>query len=178
MAGSTPIVVTGGQDGLVDFIVPLEKLVPTDRGWLGLFASGTHQGKEISFKIMLAPGLRPGFVNERPDNTAFQEGGVLLLSDGAPTDHWLGCVAASWGMKKAGLVMAEQVPFTSFATHGDPRKLREEEIRFKLFAGSEEEGDYAEWFLHLNVPKGCAGFAEKDKKYRANLVLAMTGFRG
>lgn len=164
MAISTPIVITGRQDDLIDFIVPLEKLVPTDRGWLGLFASGTHAGREISFKIMLAPGLRSEF--------------VLLLSDGPPSDRWLGCIATSWGMQKSGLVMAEQVPFTSVATHGDPRRLREEEVRFKLFAGSEEQGDYAEWFLHLNVPRGYAGLAEKDRKYRANLVLAMTGFRG
>lgn len=175
---STPIVVSRAPDGHVDFMVPLEKLVPTDRGFIGLFASAQHSGHEVAFKIMLAPGLRPGFVNNAPDEDAIRESGVLLFSDGAPSDVFVRCVAESWGMKGRGLAMAEQVPFTCVATQGDPQNLRAEEVRFKLFTGSDgdEDDNYAEWYLTLHVHKGYAEFTEKHVRYRANLILAMTGF--
>lgn len=174
---STAMIIAEGRDGLVDFIVPLEKLVPTDRGWIGLFVSGTHEGQQIGFRIVLAPGLRPGFLNGRPDESASLEGGVLLEAEGDSSNEWLRCVAEAWGMSGPDLTMADQVAFTSFATHGDPQNLRKEEIRFKLFSGSEAEGDYAEWFLHLNAAKGYAGFVEKDANYRENLVFALCGIQ-
>lgn len=175
MSLQTPIgIVNDEETGCVDFVLPIEKLVPTDRGWIGLFASGTHDAKQIGLRILLAPGLRSGFVNGQPDQTAFQHGGVLLMPEGPESDEWLTCVAERWQLAGAELHLKEQVPFTSFVTHGDPTQLRTEEIRFKLFSGCEEDGDYAEWFLQLNVPKGYAAFVEKDSRYRENLIMALS----
>jgi hypothetical protein len=68
--------------------------------------------------------------------------------------------------------MCEQFPIACVATHGDPRKFREEAIRFKLFFGVPNAATYAEMFLHVNYPEAWIALAEKGAANRANMISA------
>ena len=68
--------------------------------------------------------------------------------------------------------------FTAVALAGDPRKIANEEVNFKLFheTGSpeDEEGpEYFEMFFNVNLGSNIAELNEKDTDFRIGLLNAL-----
>lgn len=60
----------------------------------------------------------------------------------------------------------------------DPALIADHPVHMKLFFDDgEEDGHYAEVFLHIDLPQGLCGLNEKDQEYRPDLIhwLSMPG---
>ncbi len=126
------------------------------------------------------------FKNTDYGNFEFSNDNVVFESMGNPSDLFLKNLSELYGIPKTGMKMKDRVVMTSFALEGDPRKIKESPVAFKLFYDKEftnpesdeandfYENEYFEVFLNVDLPNKKIEIAEKDQEYRGAIVNVFT----
>lgn len=167
------------REGMVDLTLPIDRLMGGDGAPWGLRARGRLHGIPVGLEIVVRPGMRPGLRKNAPtsddlvDRTAFYSRGIVIRSLGPASTALFLELAAAYGLPKPDGNLPPEVSFTSFALHGDPRRLLTERVDFKLFFDQAGPAQYFELFMNVDLPGRNLELREKDEDYRAPLLQAL-----
>lgn len=159
------------EDGFVDMVFRIRDVHEDQNGWTTLTVDAKHEGVNVGLMIAVRPGMRSGIVGDEIDKTAFYPKGILLLRDEKNSDALLRAFESLYKAKKRSSQFRERSEVTAFALSGDPRKLKTNYVKFKIFHDDKDErGEYFELYLHINIPGGIIALNEKDQEYRPAIL--------
>lgn len=162
------------EEGFVDMVFRIRDSHIDKNGWCHLSADAKHHGTIVGFKAAIQPEMRPGFVGLEVDRTAFYPASIMLMRDGEKSDALLRAFESLYKHPVREIKFRELSKVTSFALEGDPRKLKTEPVKFKIFHDEEDEhGEYFELYFNIDLPGGILILKEKDEDYRATILKGL-----
>ncbi len=162
-------------EGFIDMVFRIRDIHVDKNWWYTLTTDAKHRGTIVGLKIAVQPGMRPGIVGNDIDKTAFYSKSILLIRDGSNSDALLRTFESLYKHPVRDLKFRDMSEVTSFALNGDPRKIKTEYVKFKIFHDDQDErGEYFELYLHINIPGGFIALNEKDQEYRPTILKGLT----
>jgi hypothetical protein len=161
-----------GEEGFVDFDLPLSRFATNPSGHGVVFTGGKFEGEVIGFIVELGTEWK-----DRPidgGGATFYWGTVTLRSSGQSSDAFVRAFARKVGHQGAVPPMLADIHAEAVGLNSDPRMIRQQPVAMKLFFHSNNEERYAEVFLNIDLAGKVVQFHEKDPEYRANLIRALT----
>lgn len=165
-----PDILSEAEDGFMDMVFAVTKHDKTPSGEVVIeMASNTDSG-EVALRMILGADWAEGTVGG--EMTTYQGTVTACRIDGR-SDLFVQFVDKAYGtgLKPSG--MTDAVEFTGISLEGNPNAPSKGLIKIKLFFESEEEKEYAEAYLNLDLAHQKAWFKEKDPEFRAALVTDM-----
>lgn len=163
------------EEGFVDLVFRVRDRHVDPNGWWTLTIDAKHQGTVVGLKVGVQPEMRPGIVGNTIDKTAFYPAGILLMRDGDKSDALLRAFEMLYKHPARDVKFREMSKVTSFALDGDPRKLKTEPVKFKIFHDDQDErGEYFELYLNIDLPGGIVALKEKDEEYRPTILKGLS----
>lgn len=163
------------EEGFIDMVFRIRDRHVDPNGWWTLTIDAKHQRTIVGLKVAVQPEMRPGIVGDNIDKTAFYPASILLMSDGAKSDALLRAFERLSKHPARNVKFREMSKVTSFALDGDPRKLKTEPVKFKIFHDDQDErGEYFELYLNIDLPGGVVALKEKDEEYRPTILKALS----
>jgi len=133
-------------------------------------------GKEsMGFRVVLLSAWEHWKPKDWPMDS--YRGLVRLESTGKPSELFIRSLARAY-KQKIDQVDFTSVELTAISLGGDPRAVRSEPVKLKLFFESEKEESYAEAYLNFDLPHALVQFHEKDPDYRKPVLGFLTRGRG
>jgi hypothetical protein len=161
-----------GEEGFVDFDLPLSRFEANSSGHSVVSAGGRFEGEVIGFIVELGSEWK-----DRPvegGDATFYWGTVTLRSSGQTSDAFVRAFARKVGHQGAVPPMLAEIQAEAVGLNSDPRMIRQQPVAMKLFFHSDNEERYAEVFLNIDLAGKVVQFHEKDPEYRAHLIRALT----
>lgn len=162
------------EEGFVDMVFRIRDTHVDEKGWTTLTVDAKNKGEKVGFKLAVRPDMRPGIVGNDIDRTAFSPKGIILLRDGKTSDALLRAFESLYEVPRRESEFRNRAEVTAFALSGDPRKLKTDYVKFKIFHDDQDErGEYFELYLHVNIPGGVVALNEKDQEYRHTVLKGL-----
>lgn len=114
---------------------------------------------------------------EDEDALGFWWGKLTLSSVGTKSDALLTTWRKYFNLPGTHEFSSE-IECHAVALEGDPRRIRREVVRTKLFFDNGDSDEYAELFCNIDLAQGFAALNEKDPEYRARLLAWCSGGYG
>jgi hypothetical protein len=160
-------------EGAFEDLVFAAQSVEQTEDRLTVTAVGVHNSREVAFRAVVAKGMIPGVTASGLNREAFKESGVVLERVDARSDAFMSVLAELYGAEENGGEMGARTKWVAFPLEGNPANLATTHVSFKLFCESEREEDYAELFLHLDIPNHRVELHEKDPGYREGVLSCL-----
>lgn len=161
-------------DGFCDISLAVGQQTTGPDGSLLLTALGRHKNDTLGFKIVIAPGMRPGAMNPLtggPQVYSLQRGGVRFESEGQSSDLFLARLAQLYHAKSHPKAMASDIHFTTFAFRGDPYKIDSREVLFELYHDDPaNQVPQCVVLFDVNLPGKQVRIREKDQDFRDCII--------
>lgn len=157
-----------GEEGFVDFTIPIQKILDTAGGSTLIRVRGNTSIGEVGFDIEVPPEWQRQDADD--GRLVLYWGTVRYTSIGAASDRFLTLLAEQYELPVIDRTMKGGVEFTAVGLHTDPRRLKTSRIDMKLFLDKGAEDSYAEFFTNLDLENQKIEFREKDLNYRYPLV--------
>jgi hypothetical protein len=162
------------EEGFVDMVFRIRDTHIDENGWTTLTVDAKHKGEKVGFKLAVSPDMRPGIVADDIDRTAFFPKGIILFRDDKTSDALLRAFESLYEAPRRESEFRKRSEVTAFALSGDPRKLKSDYVKFKIFHDDQDErGEYFELYLHVNIPGGVVALNEKDQEYRPTVLKGL-----
>jgi hypothetical protein len=164
--------VLADNDGFVNLDFRLVEF--EERAGRGHFihARGRHGNRVLGFAVALGPTWRPQKI-EGIDDGFFYWGSGVIKSVGRQSDDFVAVLAELYGARAEARPMRVETAVAVVGLANDPRLMRSEPTRLKLFFESDDDSRYAEVFLNVIVAESRVEFHEKDTGYRIPLLRAL-----
>lgn len=134
---------------------------------------GQYYGEIVGFKVLVNDGILPGIVEGKFNQQAFYAEGITLKSIAKESDSFIKVLSELYGYQ-GGLKFNNEISFTCFALDGDPRNIKNEDVKFKVFFDdNNERGLYCEFYINISVQNKTLELKEKDTGYRGNILRAL-----
>ena len=169
------------DEGFADFSLIVQDLSYDEAGRCRIRAEDRQEGVELGIEVVLPAGMRCGLV-ERGDDVeldpeAVYYNGVEFHGLGAKSDDLLTFMAKAYGHVEATYQMESVVAFTAIVLEGSLATLAEQAMKCKLFydekmLAEDNDEDYCELYLNIDLKQRTLELAEKDQDYRANVIRA------
>ncbi|HTE49115.1 MAG TPA: hypothetical protein VK675_04365 [Candidatus Paceibacterota bacterium] len=153
------------------------------KDWVDLVFTVTEKHLSDSNPRIKAEGIlnekNVGFVVEINDRLSkenkkiqFVPNGIVLKSIGEPSDNlaqeYLQLFENIQSFKK----MISSISFTSVNLEGDPSKISNNPVKYKIFYGQDDPNDYLEYYINFDLPNNLVYLMEKDPSYRKPFLKA------
>jgi hypothetical protein len=163
----------GQEEGLLDLVFGLENHNELPDGTQQLVAVGRAGDHEVSFRADLGASWRRSTL----EDTSFRmsQGTVTLRSLGPRSDRLIGALQSLYDTHLGLTTMASEIAFTAVSLEGDPADLRGGPLKLKLFFEGDDEDDYAEIYLNVDMDRARVDLNEKEPEYREPLLRALAG---
>jgi len=132
-------------------------------GSIIIVTTADYEKETMGFRVVLSPKWETWRPKEL--SVDLYRGSVWLESIGKPSEIFIQCLARAY-KQKIGQINFSSVKLAAISLGGDPRLVRSEPLKLKLFFESEKEEVYAEIFLNLDLPHSIIQFHEKNPDYR------------
>ena len=136
-----------------------------------LRVAGAYRQKPVALAVLLGPAWTAGHLGNLTLVT--YSGTVTLRSLGEESDRLLRAIDELYGTRQRPQKMRQQTQFTAITLGGDPRHLEAGPVKIKLLFESNDESQYAELYLNIDLGRGSLELAEKDPDYRTAIVRAL-----
>ena len=136
-------------------------------------AKGKFENKIVGLKISIKNNLQAGIKKGEIDGTAFKKDGISFQSIGQESDNFLQAISKIYGIKSNCKFSNKIIKSTIFPLNQSIANLNQPEYyKFKVFFNDDEEENenYAEIFININLEQNFIEFNEKDNEYRANII--------
>jgi hypothetical protein len=161
------------EEDFQDFVLTIVDSKLTD-GQYEITAKGKNKQEIVGLKIRLKNNLKPGFVGDEVDNTAFESNGATFYTIGQESDNLIRGISKLYAFPTDSK-FTHDISFDIFSLNQEQADLDKGYYKFKLFFDpSDELGLYSEFYLNINLPDKELELREKDQEYRENLIRAMT----
>jgi len=176
MAETTIVVDT--SDGFVDLKLPVIQSRVADDGEASLILGGVYNGRHVEISVQLQSGMLPNtFFTESTEINAHFDA-IKISADAETTANLANLFIEQYKADRVAVPTPLSLSFTAVALAGDPRKIAEEQVKFKLFheTGSpeDEEGpEYFEMFLNIDLGSKTVELNEKDDDFRSGVLNAL-----
>jgi hypothetical protein len=169
---------TNPEEGFQDILLAIRRVSLDSAGDCTLEAAGRFEGSIVGLEILIKAGMRPGIIQvgdeEEIDPTAVHVDGILFRSIGKPTGELIRALSKLYEVPSKSPEARDVVAFVGIALDGDPRQIREQHIRLKLFHDPwDKDCECCELFLHVDLPDRLIGIHEKDQEYRPAVIRAL-----
>jgi hypothetical protein len=135
--------------------------------------AAAEYGKEpMGFRVVLSAKWEPWRLKELSKD--LYRGVVRLESIGKPSEVFVQCLARAYKQKIKRVGFAS-VKVVAISLGGDPRLVRREPVKLKLFFQNTNDDAYAEVFLNFDLPHSLVQLHEKDPGYRNALLDFFSG---
>jgi hypothetical protein len=159
-------------EGFLDLVLPIATVEGGGARRWKLEARGALDGTPVGLIVELEPAMSPGISEDGDfDHDAFYPRGVTLRSIGADTTNLMRALAGAYGVAHDGGEARASLPLTAFSMRGDPRRLDQAEVRFKVFKEARVQRQY-ELYVHVDLPRRRLTLREKDAVWRVPLIQA------
>jgi len=176
MAETTIVIDT--SDGFVDLRFPVVQSRVADGGEASLSLAGDYGEHHIEISFQLQSGMLPNDLFSESAGINAHWDPVRMTADAESAKNLASLLIEQYGANQIAIAVPLDLSFTAVALAGDPRKIANEEVNFKLFheTGSpeDEEGpEYFEMFFNVNLGSNIAERNEKDTDFRIGLLNAL-----
>ena len=166
---------TGGRfstaDGFVDIDLPIVQVESKSSTLVSVIARGKIQGVVVGFAVDLdSKWIEKPIENA---NNSFYLGKARLRSIGSDSDVFTKLLASLYQLPCATSRMPSRIEVEAVGLANDPRLVKSNPTKMKLFFNSNSESNYAEVFLNLDLNSKILEFHEKDPGYRAPLLRSL-----
>ena len=162
------------EEDFQDFVLTIVESKLTADGEYEITAKGKNKQEIVGLKIKLKNNLKPGFLGDEVDNTAFEPNGATFYTIGQESDNLIRGISKLYSFP-TGNKFKNNISFYIFSLNQEQADLSKGYYKFKLFFDpSDELGLYSEVYLNVNIPENEVELREKDPEYRENLIKAMT----
>ncbi|REC79438.1 hypothetical protein DRF60_06340 [Chryseobacterium elymi] len=165
-----PEIINVKEEGFNDIAL---KIVETENSANAFLytVKGKYKNKIVGLKLTVQNNINAGIVNGKLDSNAFYRKGMTLQSIGEESDNFLHALCKIYGIKCNDKFSIKPITVTIFPLNEIEANLSNPNYyRFKAFFNDDEENDYAEIFINLNLEENLVEFNEKDNEYRANII--------
>jgi hypothetical protein len=155
------------EPGFADAELTARSVESSGDGSTIILAAARAGEVDVAFRLVLPPKW-DAWKPEGFPGTLYR-GTVRLESIGVQTESFVRALAKAYGQPVDGYEFAD-VTLTAITLEGDPKTVRTLPVKLKAFYESQTEGEYAEFFLNLDLPRRIVQFHEKDQDYRRAIV--------
>ena len=170
------------EQGFADFLLQVEAVSFDSSGKCLITAGGREEGLDVGLQVLLPAGMKCGLV-ERGDDLVLEEdrvyyNGVEFRSLGTRSENFLAVLAKAYEVPLQSPKMAGATAFTCIVLEGDMESFAERPVKCKLFFDEkmlreDNDEDYCELYLNIDLKLRILEIAEKDQEYRANIMRAL-----
>lgn len=165
-----PDILSNSEEGFADLTFLIVEVARNRDGSQRLVANARHRDRAVGLAVRLGPNWREGTLG---DTIVTHQGEVTLASIGEDSDALVTAVSQIYELESGPLSMAEAVDFTGISLEGDPARLSAGPVKIKLFFEHEDEEQYAEVYLNIDLQQMILEVREKDQEYRGALLRAL-----
>ncbi len=166
-----PEITSDAEEGFRDLVFAVLTGGDSPGAGATLRAAGKHEGKIVSFEVLLGPAWKQGNLGDT--NLVTYQGTVVLSSVGGESDRLVRALDKLYETKLAPVGMNPQTKFTAISLGGNPTKLKSGPVKLKLFFETEDERRYAEAFHNIDLASARIHLNEKDPDYWTAMILAL-----
>ena len=160
-------------DGFVDIDLPIIQAESKLSSLVSVVARGKIQGSVVGFAVDLDSKWIVKPIENA--NASFYWGKARLRSIGPDSDAFSKLLAGLYQLPCATAKMPSHIEVEVVGLANDPRLVKSNPTKMKLFFNANSENNYAEVFLNLDLNSKVLEFHEKDPEYRAPLLRALCG---
>lgn len=160
-------------DGFVDIDLPIIQVESKLSSLVSVVARGKIQGAVVGFAVDLDSKWIVKPIENA--NASFYWGKGRLRSIGPDSDAFSKLLAGLYQLPCATVKMPSRIEVEVVGLANDPRLVKSNPTKMKLFFNANSENNYAEVFLNLDLNSKVLEFHEKDPEYRAPLLRALCG---
>ena len=161
------------EEDFVDIDLPLVESVREPDGRILLRGRGNLSGARVALSVRLSRDWKAQKVEGADFYTYW--GTAELESLGAESDSFTRALGELYGFKSSIASMPPNVEVQAVGLNDNPEMALDQAVKMKLFFAADNEDDYAEVYLNVDVGARTLAFHEKDLEYRQNLVRALGG---
>ena len=144
------------EGGFVDLVLATREVTFEASGKCTIEAAGVFEGKSVALAITLRGAQ------------------ATYSSVGAESDALLAAMAKLYELPNSKATFTSGVTAAAMPLEGDPKRLRTEAVKYKVFFSEADEEKYAELYTNVNLTAGNVELFEKDPEYRENVILALS----
>jgi hypothetical protein len=174
-AAELPQLFENSEAGFADAQLAAGKVVVADDGSIAVTAVARVGKEDAGFRVILSPKWElwkpAGFPG------SLYRGTVRIEGLGPSTEVFVRALAKAYGQTVDRFEFTK-VTLTAISLEGDPRSVRSQPIKLKVFYETQKEAEYAEGFLNFDLPHGVVQFHEKDPEYRKAVIGYLTKKHG
>jgi hypothetical protein len=168
-----PDIMSESEEGFVDLVLLLAERKPIGESKELIVGNGRHKGKDVGVGITLdgvwgAKALSPDMPIE------VRSGKLRFRRLGEESDALIQAMAQLYSVKTKSMRMKNEVEFTAMSLGGDPGHLDREPTQIKVFYESNNDDEYAELYVNIDVAARRVELHEKDPGYRQALIRALS----
>ncbi len=160
-------------DGFVDIDLPISKTESSFDKPVSIVARGKIKGSVVGFAVDIDSEWAENPIEDT--DASFYWGKAHLRSIGADSDSFSRLLAGLYQLPCAEPRMPARIDVGVVGLANDPRLLKTNPTKMKLFFNVDSEENYAEVFLNIDFKSGVLQFHEKDPEYRIPLLRALCG---
>lgn len=160
-------------EGFVDIDLPVVQTDSKSPNLVSVVARGKIQGAVVGLAIDLSPNWIAKPIENA--NASVYWGKVRLRSIGPESDAFSKLLAGHYHLPCATAKMPSRIEVDAVGLSNDPRLVKSNPIKMKLFFSANSEKNYAEVYLNLDLNAKVLQFHEKDPGYRAPLLRGLCG---
>jgi len=173
------------EDGFVDLDLSIAR-IEREIGALAVTVAARHEGVQLAMRVTVRAEESPG--QDLGDGFVVYPAVVTLASTGPASDAFVRVLAEAWGIGDTPSGMVSSLELTALALEGRPDRIRHEPVKLKLFhetnfpeaaggatdeADENEDQDYFEMYLNIDVTAGRFRLSEKDPDYRQAIIRGL-----
>ena len=167
-----PDVGIGKEDGFVDLTFSIFEASELESGSLEIIVKGRAEGEKLGFAIELLPNWKPQSI-EGVDEP-FYWGESYFKSTGIESKKFIEKLAHYYGAKISDFSVRESVHAQVVGLACNPERIKDSPCRMKFsFNSDDEENNYSEVFVNVDLQKSQLEFNEKDIEYRVPLLRSL-----
>ncbi len=159
------------EEGFVDFIFPVKSYDVLDEESIKIKIKikGKYKKNTIEFELITKKCFKAGITNGEFNRDAFEKNGILLIIDKINTKKIIELFTKEYGISlRIKDDFVNRIYFTVFPLEEVEKDVLDSEVKLKVF--HDEEGNYYELYINLNLKEKKVEFKEKDKEYRENII--------
>lgn len=165
-----PDILSETEDGFVDMEFAVTKLESMPSGKFTIDMAAMADSREVALRVAFGRVWKKGTLGGQI--TTFQ-GDVTFLRMDERSDRFIQFMDKVYAAGLRPARMKESIRFVGISLEGNPNTPRLGPLKIKLFYESEEEKEYAEAYLNVDLTNNKGWFNEKDSAYRSALVYDM-----
>lgn len=165
---------SNNEDGFKDLALTVTKFKKKPFGDFYIEGHAEYSGKNVGIGLYVRHDMR-GMINNDISTLKCYNDGVRFVSLGACSDEFLKAVNEIYGFERREIKFKSSFSAVCAALGGNPRNIKKEYVQFKCFFNTEDnDNNYAEVYVNIDIPNLKVMIDEKDEDYRENIIRSLS----